>query len=90
MSYIRDTLEVWVHQGVGLADDDYDLCLKVDKVSVLLQIPKEMYFGVTAATGGLSDDHDVLSFLTSSVITYEQKAAAVRRIGGGGNGGKCR
>jgi len=34
-------------------------------------LPKEGYFGVSAATGGLSDDHDVLKFLTHSLADPE-------------------
>ena len=29
------------------------------------------YFGMSAATGGLSDDHDVLKFLTHSIYDPE-------------------
>ena len=80
--YLRGSLEVWVHEGVSLSDDDYELCLRVEPTPALAQIPKTVYFGVSAATGGLSDDHDVLSFLTYSVSTYEQKAVQVRdRVG---------
>ncbi len=38
------------------------------------RIPAEGYFGVTAATGGLSDDHDVISFITHSLLPHEQRA----------------
>ena len=38
---------------------DYDLC---GMVSTTPNIPDERYFGISAATGGLSDDHDVMSF----------------------------
>jgi hypothetical protein len=30
-------------------------------------LPKSGYFGVSAATGGLADDHDVLKFITHSL-----------------------
>ena len=78
MSYIRGILEVWVHEGTSLSEEDYDHCLKLEGVPELAYIPKDVYFGVTAATGGLSDDHDVMSFLTTSVILLEEKAADVR------------
>lgn len=33
------------------------------------------YFGLSAATGGLSDDHDVMKFLTHSITDPESKEA---------------
>lgn len=77
MSYVRKVLEVWVHDGTSLSADDYELCLKLEGVPDLAVIPKDFYLGVTAATGGLSDDHDVTSFLTTSVIPLEEKVANV-------------
>lgn len=48
----------------GLTDfEDYEVCAKINDV----KLPKAGYFGVSAATGGLADDHDVLKFLTSSL-----------------------
>jgi len=44
-------------------DDDYEVCLRAENVI----LPKYGYFGLTAATGGLADDHDALSFLTTSL-----------------------
>ena len=43
--------------------DDYELCLRAENVF----LPAEGYFGISAATGGLADDHDVTSFLTHSL-----------------------
>ena len=68
---------MWVHDGVSVAENDYEICLKLEKIPELRFIPKEVYFGVSAATGGLSDDHDVLSFITYSVSTLEERAAKV-------------
>lgn len=44
-------------------EQDYEMCLRAENVV----LPKGGYFGVSAATGGLADDHDVLHFLTSSL-----------------------
>ena len=33
------------------------------------------FFGMSAATGGLSDDHDVMKFLTHSITDPESKDA---------------
>lgn len=39
------------------------MCLRAENVV----LPKNGYFGISAATGGLADDHDVYHFLTSSL-----------------------
>jgi len=44
-------------------NDDYEVCLRAENVI----LPKNGYFGVSAATGGLADDHDVFHFLTTSL-----------------------
>lgn len=43
--------------------EEYELCLRAEGVV----LPKHGYFGVSAATGGLADDHDVYHFLTTSL-----------------------
>ena len=45
------------------SEQDYEICLRVEN----LFLPRTGYFGVSAATGGLADDHDVLHFLTTSL-----------------------
>jgi mannose-binding lectin 1 len=42
----------------------YEICTRIDNIN----LPSSGYFGVSAATGGLADDHDVLSFITHSLI----------------------
>jgi mannose-binding lectin 1 len=74
--YLRGTLEVWVHDGMSSMLDDYQLCLRSEAPG---SIPLEGYFGVTAATGGLSDDHDALSFLTHRLVPLEEHAQEVLR-----------
>lgn len=44
-------------------NEDYEVCLRAENVI----LPKNGYFGVSAATGGLADDHDVFHFLTTSL-----------------------
>lgn len=44
-------------------EQDYEVCLRAENVV----LPKNGYFGVSAATGGLADDHDVIHFLTNSL-----------------------
>ena len=51
-----------LHDNSGFTPDknDYEFCAKVEN----MVIPTQGHFGISAATGGLADDHDVLSFLT--------------------------
>ena len=79
MSFVRNILEVWLHDGTSISADNYELCAKVSNIPELGRIPNNFYLGVSAATGGLSDDHDVTSFLTTVVVPLEEKAAKVRR-----------
>ncbi len=69
---------MWIHEGVSLTEDDYELCTKLEHLPELSWLPKQGYLGVSAATGGLSDDHDVLSFVTHSITPLETKAQEVQ------------
>jgi len=60
--YLNNVLTVFYHNGMSNKDDDYELCMRAENV----ELPKEGFFGISAATGGLADDHDVLKFLTYS------------------------
>jgi len=42
-------------------------------VSTTPNIPDEGYFGISAATGGLSDDHDVMSFIVHSLHPLDEE-----------------
>lgn len=44
-------------------DQDFEVCFRLENVV----LPKSGYFGLSAATGGLADDHDVFHFLTTSL-----------------------
>lgn len=44
-------------------DQDFEVCFRLENVI----LPKSGYFGLSAATGGLADDHDVFHFLTTSL-----------------------
>ncbi|XP_061553712.1 protein ERGIC-53 [Phycodurus eques] len=59
VTYYKKTLTVMINNGFTPDKDDFEFCTKVDNMI----IPDEGFFGVSAATGGLADDHDVLSFL---------------------------
>lgn len=56
-------MQVLFHSGMTASDQEYEMCLRAENV----HLPKNGYFGLSAATGGLADDHDVLHFLTSSL-----------------------
>ncbi|XP_065662210.1 protein ERGIC-53 isoform X2 [Hydra vulgaris] len=74
--YYNNVLTVFYHAGMTEKSDDYELCMRAENV----KLPKSGYFGVTAATGGLADDHDVLKFLTHSLtppLTEEQKKKSI-------------
>ncbi len=57
-----------MNNGISQDDSAFEFCTRIDGI----QLPKTGYLGVTAETGGLADDHDVLEFLTN---TYADKQA---------------
>ncbi|XP_064084264.1 protein ERGIC-53-like isoform X2 [Macrobrachium nipponense] len=59
-----------VHNGMTNNDKDYEICMRAENV----RLPASGYFGVSAATGGLADDHDVLKLLVSSLRSPEEMA----------------
>lgn len=63
IEYYNNILTVLFHSGMTNNDQDYEMCLRAENVF----LPKSGYFGVSAATGGLADDHDVFHFLTTSL-----------------------
>ncbi|ALC43458.1 ergic53 [Drosophila busckii] len=63
IEYYNNVLTVLIHNGMSNNNDDYEMCLRADGV----HLPKNGYFGISAATGGLADDHDVFHFLTTSL-----------------------
>lgn len=44
-----------IHSGMTNNDKDYEICMRAENV----YLPSSGHFGVSAATGGLADDHDV-------------------------------
>lgn len=63
IEYYQNVLTVLFHSGMTTNDQDYEMCLRAENVV----LPKSGYFGISAATGGLADDHDVFHFLTTSL-----------------------
>lgn len=64
VEYYKKTLTVYYHAGLTNDLSGYEICTRVENVD----LPKMGHFGVSAETGGLADDHDVLSFVTHSLI----------------------
>ncbi|XP_055707371.1 protein ERGIC-53 [Phlebotomus papatasi] len=63
IEYYNNVLTVLFHNGMTNNNQDYEMCLRAEGV----HLPKYGYFGLSAATGGLADDHDVFHFLTTSL-----------------------
>ncbi|GLV39697.1 ergic53 [Carabus blaptoides fortunei] len=63
IEYYMNTLTLLFHNGMTNNDQDYEVCFRLENV----KLPKFGYFGLSAATGGLADDHDVFHFLTTSL-----------------------
>lgn len=56
-------LQVLINPGLTNNEKDLEMCFRAENIV----LPKGGYFGISAATGGLADDHDVFHFLTSSI-----------------------
>jgi mannose-binding lectin 1 len=62
IEYINQALTIYINNGISQDDNAFEFCTRVERA----QLPKVGYLGVTAATGALADDHDVLELLTNS------------------------
>lgn len=71
VEYVRNVLTLYVHDGMT-QQERWELCLRAENIF----LPKSGYFGLSAATGGLADDHDILSFSTYSVLSEQPKPPA--------------
>lgn len=63
IEYYQGVLTVLFNNGMTANTEEYEMCLRAENVV----LPKNGYFGISAATGGLADDHDVFHFLTTSL-----------------------
>ncbi|KAG5679093.1 hypothetical protein PVAND_008687 [Polypedilum vanderplanki] len=63
IEYYNNVLTVLFHSGMTNNEQDYEMCLRAENVV----LPKNGHFGISAATGGLADDHDVFHLLTTSL-----------------------
>jgi mannose-binding lectin 1 len=64
-------LKIYINNGISQDDNAFEMCTRIERI----QLPRNGYLGVTAATGGLADDHDVLEFLTYS---YSDRQVSVQ------------
>ncbi|KAB7496119.1 Protein ERGIC-53 [Armadillidium nasatum] len=70
IEYFKNVLTVLIHNGMTDNERDYEMCYRAENVF----LPPKGYFGVTAATGGLADDHDVLRLLVHSLRSADEMA----------------
>merc|ERR1711893_420500 len=68
IEFYRNTLTVMFHNGMSNNDKEFEMCMRVEGVV----LPKSGFFGISAATGGLADDHDVLKFNVFSLRSPDQ------------------
>ncbi|KAM4532622.1 protein ERGIC-53 [Fundulus diaphanus] len=73
ITYYRKTLTILINNGFTPDKEDYEFCTKVENMI----IPADGFFGISAATGGLADDHDVLSFLLFRLTEPGQQPPSV-------------
>lgn len=78
IEYYQNVLTVMFHGGMNNNAEDYEVCLRAENVV----LPKHGYFGISAATGGLADDHDVYHFLTTSLLPADPSQQGVKQPGG--------
>ncbi|KHJ78152.1 Legume-like lectin family protein, partial [Oesophagostomum dentatum] len=64
IEYLKNVLTVYVDDGMQQTPR-YELCMRAENIL----LPRNGYFGMSAATGGLADDHDVLDFSVYSIHT---------------------
>ncbi|XP_040270578.1 protein ERGIC-53-like [Bufo bufo] len=73
ITYYKRTLRISVRTGFSPSHKAYQVCAEVPN----MVIPSTGYFGISAATSALADDHDVLSFMVYSLsATWEESPGA--------------
>ncbi|CAD5205340.1 unnamed protein product [Bursaphelenchus okinawaensis] len=71
LQYLNNVLTVDISDGLT-PQPRYETCLRAENVF----LPSRGFFGVSAATGGLADDHDVVDFSVYSLATQAQREAS--------------
>ncbi|VDM96758.1 unnamed protein product [Thelazia callipaeda] len=70
VEYLRNVLTVSMSDGL-LPQARYELCIRAENIF----LPRNGYFGISAATGGLADDHDIIEFSVFSLYTDRPQVA---------------
>ncbi|CAG9537028.1 unnamed protein product [Cercopithifilaria johnstoni] len=64
IEYLHNIITVSISDGLQ-AIPRYELCLRSENIF----LPKNGFFGISAATGGLADDHDIVKYSVFSLYT---------------------
>lgn len=74
--YYKEKISLWYSSGIT-QEPEYELCLTYNYANM----PTAKFLGLSAATGGLADDHDVISFLTFTLsdAPADQKIAEAEK-----------
>jgi len=76
IEYYQKALTVHYHDGLNNDLTNFEICSRVENID----LPKNGHFGVSAETGGLADDHDVLSFITHSISDKSKNQIPVSQM----------
>uniref|UniRef100_A0A1I7ZA56 L-type lectin-like domain-containing protein n=1 Tax=Steinernema glaseri TaxID=37863 RepID=A0A1I7ZA56_9BILA len=68
VQYYKNVLTVLMHDGMT-PQPRYELCIRAENIF----LPRNGYFGISAATGGLADDHDVTDFSVYSLFAEQRQ-----------------
>uniref|UniRef100_A0A0R3RUF0 L-type lectin-like domain-containing protein n=1 Tax=Elaeophora elaphi TaxID=1147741 RepID=A0A0R3RUF0_9BILA len=64
IEYLHNVVTVSLSDGLQAAPR-YELCIRSENIF----LPKNGFFGISAATGGLADDHDIVEYSVFSLYT---------------------
>ncbi|KAH7728699.1 Ile-1 protein [Aphelenchoides avenae] len=68
VEYMNNVLTILITDGMT-PQPRYELCLRAENIF----LPRHGFFGVSAATGGLADDHDIVDFSVYSLTTAAER-----------------
>ncbi|VDO29336.1 unnamed protein product [Onchocerca flexuosa] len=71
IEYLHNVLTVSLSDGLQ-ATPRYELCIRSENIF----LPKNGFFGISAATGGLADDHDIIEYSVFSLYTDRAPVAS--------------
>ena len=74
MRYYQQVLTLEMNPGITTRASDFEECFRVENV----KLSPGGYFGVSAATGALADDHDIFKFLTYSLFERVEQVRVPR------------